>query len=244
VTVAEHAISIGRTVVPFRVRRSKARSQVSLVVEAGREGVLVVAPAGTTRAQLEGILRSRAAWLLGKLRHVAGAEERTTKREFVSGESFTYLGRSFRLRVRSGEEQKARLDSGWLEVRVPRGLRAADRRRAVRGAVVRWFRERAAARLPRRLPRFTEKLGVESPPVLLREQARRWGSCTAKGEVRLNWRILQAPMALVDYVVAHEAVHLKHRNHTAQFWAELAKLMPDADVRRFELARRGAAWVW
>jgi predicted metal-dependent hydrolase len=244
VTVARHEIAIGRTVVPFRVKRSKARKQVSLVVEAGRAGVLVLAPMKTPRSQLEAILRSRAPWILAKLREVARAAEVRPEREFVSGESFTYLGRSFRLAVRRGDEPGARLHGGWLEVRVRRGLRPAERRRSVRAAVTGWFRTRAAARLASRLERFTEKLGMDAPPVLLREQARRWGSCAPTGEVRLNWRIVQAPMALVDYVVAHEAVHLKHRNHTPAFWAELARLLPDADIRRAELARRGAAWVW
>lgn len=239
-----YEIVVGRTSVPFRVRRSKARKQVSLVIEGGRAEVLVLAPRGTPRGKLDAILRSRAAWILGKLREVARATEATPAREFVSGESFTYLGRSFRLAVRNGGPRGARLEKGWLEVRVPAGVNGAAKRKAVRAAVVAWFRARASARLQSRLVRYSEKVGVAAPKVILREQAKRWGSCTPSGDVRLNWRIVQAPMVLVDYVVAHEAVHLKHRNHTPQFWAELAKLLPDADLRRAELARRGAAWVW
>ena len=78
----------------------------------------------------------------------------------------------------------------------------------------------------------------------LRDQASRWGSCNEKGDVRLNWRIVQAPMVLVDYVAAHEAVHLKHRNHTRAYWAELARLVSDVERCRAELRRCGREYVW
>ena len=98
--------------------------------------------------------------------------------------------------------------------------------------------------MPERLERFAEKLGLPAPRLLLRDQASRWGSCNEKGEVRLNWRIVQAPMVLVDYVAAHEAAHLVHRNHTRAYWAELARLVSDVEGCRAELRRRGGAYVW
>jgi predicted metal-dependent hydrolase len=88
------------------------------------------------------------------------------------------------------------------------------------------------------------KLDVPAPRLLLRDQARRWGSCNEKGEVRINWRVIQAPMVLVDYVVAHEAVHLRHRNHTRTYWAELERLVGNADGFRAELRRRGPDMLW
>lgn len=244
--MAERAkVQYGLTTIPLEVRRSRLRKQVSLVVEAGRKGVLVLAPTGTPVARLIALVRSRAAWAVKKLREVEKADAPVHAREFVSGESFTYLGRSFRLRVLEGpEDLPARLQAGWLAVTVERGRAPAARRRAVRLAVVAWYRARASARLPGRLERFTRKLGMATPPVLLRDQARRWGSCNEKGEVRLNWRVVQAPMALVDYVVAHEAVHLLHTNHTLAYWHELRRVLPDADEQRRELRRRGAGYLW
>ena len=88
------------------------------------------------------------------------------------------------------------------------------------------------------------RLERPQPRILLRDQARRWGSCTSKAELLLNWRIVQAPIRLVDYVVAHEAVHLVHRNHTRSFWNTLAKLVPEADTRRAELRGRGPSFLW
>ncbi len=239
------SVQYGRTTIPFQVRRSAARSQVSLVVQAGQKGVLVYAPKGTTLERLAALLRQRGAWAVAKLRQVEFADRPDRPREFVSGEGFTYLGRSFRLGIHAVRDPKpARMERGWLEVEVPRGKGEGGRRRAARAAVVAWFKERAAARLPERLERFTKKLGLPAPRLLLRDQASRWGSCNEKGEVRLNWRVVQAPMVLVDYVAAHEAVHLVHKNHTRAYWAELARLVSDVEGCRAELRRRGGAYVW
>lgn len=243
--VERSSVRFGGTTIPFQVRRSGARTQVSLIVQAGQKDVIVRSPRGTPLERLAAVVRQRGPWVLAKLRQVERADQPAQPKEFVSGESFTYLGRSFRLNVRvASAPRPARLERGWLEVEISRGLKGSGRRRTVRAAVVEWFRGRAMARLPERLERFTSRLDLPAPRLLLRDQAGRWGSCNEKGEVRLNWRIVQAPMVLVDYVAAHEAVHLIHKNHTKAYWAELAKLLPDAEGRRTELARRGAAWVW
>lgn len=238
-------VQYGRTVIPFEVRRSANRSQVSLVIQAGQRGILVYAPEDAPLDWLAAVVRQRGAWAVAKLRQVEVAERPGQPKEFVSGEGFTYLGRSFRLAVHAAKRpQRARMDRGWLVVEVPADKGERTRRGAARAAVVAWFRERAAARLPERLERFTTKLGLPAPRVLLRDQARRWGSCNEKGEVRFNWRIVQAPMLLVDYVAAHEAVHLIHKDHTRAYWAELARLVLDVDRRRAELRRRGGGYVW
>jgi predicted metal-dependent hydrolase len=240
-------VRFGTATIPFEVRRSEKRREVSLVVQPGRTGVLVLAPAGAPMDRLAAVVAQRGSWVLAKLRLVDLADAPARSREFVSGEGFTYLGRSFRLAVeviRGADVVPARLERGWLEVPVRRELSASARRRAVRAAIIAWFRARAAARLPERLERFTTKLALPAPRLLLRDQSRRWGSCNESGEVRINWRIVQAPMLLVDYVVAHEAVHLKHRNHTRAYWMELGRLVPDMDRCRAELRERGGEYLW
>lgn len=237
-------VQYGHTRIRFRVQRSPRRKQVSLVVERSHRRLLVLAPVDVEVARLRALVRQRGAWVLAKLRHVRDAEVPATAHEFVSGEGFSYLGRSFRLRVReAAAPEPARLDGAWLVVTV-RHLGLAARRQAVRAAVIAWFKARAAERLPERLTRFVARLERSQPRLLLRDQARRWGSCSSNAELRLNWRIVQAPMRLVDYVVAHEAVHLVHRNHTAAYWSALAKLIPEVDARRAELRLRGSALVW
>ena len=86
-----------------------------------------------------------------------------------------------------------------------------------------------------RVALFAGRLGDASPTVLIRDQAKRWGSCSRKGELRFNWRVILAPLPLVDYVVAHEVCHLKLKNHSAAFWRLLRRLLPDYERRRERL---------
>ena len=96
-------------------------------------------------------------------------------------------------------------------------------------------------RLRERVVLLARCMGVKEPKVILAAQQKRWESCTAGGVVRLNWRIVQAPLSLIDYVVAHELVHLRHHEHSPAFWRALAVVMPEYEVRRQALREVGAA---
>jgi hypothetical protein len=102
----------------------------------------------------------------------------------------------------------------------------------VREQLVGWYRAHANQRLPERVSEWAPKLALEPRDVLIRDQRKRWGSADSKGNVRLNWRIVQAPKRLVDYVVVHELVHLRCPDHTRAFWAAVGEVMGDYEVRR------------
>ncbi|OZA12541.1 MAG: hypothetical protein B7X94_03715 [Hydrogenophilales bacterium 17-62-8] len=103
-----------------------------------------------------------------------------------------------------------------------------------------WLQARAARLLAWRLKRLARKLGRVPSRFALSNAQTQWGSCTRRGHVRLNWRLVQAPLAIIDYVAAHELAHLVHLDHSPRFWAQVAVLCPDALTRRAELRRMGA----
>ena len=152
-----------------------------------------------------------------------------------------YLGRHYRLKVHPGEAGEAKLRGGWLHVPAPTG---GGQRDHVRAALVSWLRSHAAERLPERVQRWRSKAGVDMPRVVLSDQKRRWGSCDRSGTIRLNWRIIQAPMRLVDYVVVHELVHLRHRGHGREYWQAVGQILPDYERRREDLRERGVGLAW
>jgi hypothetical protein len=143
------------------------------------------------------------------------------------------------LRIVMGAVTKVALTGGRLVVAAPVSSAAAVRR-----AVVTWYRHHAAERLLERAAIWAKKMGVPLPLVLIRDQRRRWGSCDPKDNLRFNWRIVQAPMRLVEYVVAHELVHLGHRKHTTAFWAALGRVMPDYEARRERLCQVRRRFEW
>lgn len=236
-------IQFGTTRIPFVIRRSDRRATVALAIDDGR--LVVTAPTRATVDRLNAVVRGKALWVKQNLR-TAGTETAPSPREFVSGETHRYLGRQYRLRVVPGApDLEVKMDKGWLVVPVPR-VQEPEKSRFVRGALVQWYRSHAEDRLPERVAVWTKRFGITTPTVLIREQQRRWGSCNQAGEVRLNWRVIQAPWSLVDYVIAHELVHAVRGDdgHSAGFWAQLGRVMPDYDARRDTLRLLGPALEW
>jgi hypothetical protein len=93
--------------------------------------------------------------------------------------------------------------------------------------------------VPDRLAEVCQRARVDKPSIIICEQRKRWGSCDARGTLRINWRIVQAPIPLIEYVLAHELVHLAHRSHGPQFWATRGRMMPDYEERRRRLREMG-----
>jgi predicted metal-dependent hydrolase len=137
-----------------------------------------------------------------------------------------------------------RLEGGWLNVPIPRDVPPKLRPRIVRSALIAWYRHQARKRLRERAAAWAEKLGVPLSKVILAAQRKRWGSASASGEIRLNWRIIQASTSLVDYVVVHELVHLLHPDHTPAFWTALGRVVPDYEARKAKLRNLGPQMDW
>jgi predicted metal-dependent hydrolase len=242
----EHSeVQFGNTRIPFLIRRSERRGTVALAVESpGR--LVVTAPAETTIDRLNDVVRTKAPWVVQRLRRVRDRPVPSSPREFVSGETFRYLGRQYRLHVERGIRPDAvKMDRGWIIVGVA-ASHEPERIAAVRGALAGWYRAHAEAWLPERVEVWSRKFQIASPTVLVRDQRRRWGSCNRAGELRLNWRIIQSPMSLVDYVVAHELGHVVRGDdgHSPEFWALLGRVMPDYDARRDALRALGPSLEW
>jgi len=234
--VTEAAVATyGRTKIPYRIARGRRRVSVAVVVDPV-EGVILRAPLDLEHGTLDMLVRRKGAWIVQQLRSFEDLLPAPAEREFVSGESFWYLGRQLRFRVEVGEPEVV-LDAGRLLVRV---AERAD----VRGALKAWYRPRAALYLPGRVRHWAEKLEIAVPPLLIREPRKRWGSCDSAGNVRINWRVIQVAPRLIDYVVAHELVHLEHRRHDAEFWSRLGTVMPDAEAQRAKLRRAGVRVAW
>lgn len=232
----EHSeVHFGTTRIAYEVRRGKREKTVAIAVEP--DGAVVLrAPPGTPIDALDSIVQRKAAWIVERLKKTSDLPPPLTDRQFVSGETFLYLGRQYRLKVKPGPPA-VRLEHGHLVAHAPH-------QSAVRDALVTWYRAHAAERLPEIVAEWAPVVGVDVPNVLIREPRKRWGSCDERGVLRFNWRIIQAPRRLVEYVVVHELVHLVHREHSREYWARLGQAMPDYERRRQGLRAVGHRMVW
>lgn len=239
------SIRFGSTPVHYGIRRSARRKTVTVAVDP-EDGVLLTAPADVAVTKLDAVVRARAPWILERLRWVDQPEDVAPAREFVSGESFYYLGRTYRLRVATAAgEPVCRMEAGFLVVSPAASDDPAQRAASVRPLLEEWFRLRAVERIPERVAAWRDRVEVSDVgEVLVRAQQKRWASCDARGTLRFNWRLIGAPMRLVDYVVAHELVHLLHADHTPQFWSALGRAMSDYEDRREALRLLGPRLEW
>ncbi len=242
------AVAFGDSRIAYSILRSARRHKTVEITVARRGEVVVAAPLRTSVERIEAIVKRRAAWIL---RH-GGLAERgpggrgpgkpgLAERRFVSGESLPYLGRRVRLFVRETPEDgvDVRFHHWQFEVRLSRALPPHERSAAVEAAFTRWYRQRATELVAGRVERFAPLLGATPSRVLVRDQRRRWGSCSPDGVLRFNWRVVMAPPALLDYVVIHELAHLRLRAHGPRYWALVATAAPDYRERRQRLKSLG-----
>jgi len=234
-------VIFGTSTIDYRGERSDRRKTVTVAVDPA-EGVILKAPTDVSGQRLDDVVTTKGPWILQRIMEYRELGPPPPPREYVSGESYLYLGRHYRLKVqRVGSREKPRtaLRGAFLVVEVARELKGEERKETVRGALTSWFRRQAGRRLPERVAIYAARADLECPPVLIRSQQKRWGSCSNKGELRFNCRIVMAPMSLVDYVVAHETCHLDVRDHSSAFWKLLGSILPNYEERRARLRIEG-----
>ncbi|MCU4974863.1 M48 family metallopeptidase [Halobacteria archaeon AArc-m2/3/4] len=232
---------IGQTVVPYEIDWSQDRETIGLSLDQSLE-LTVRAPMTATIDEVETVLESRREWLLEKLYGLKEQMEPPYPKEFMSGEKLPYRGREYHLNVIKDDVTEPRLsfDGDEFTLRVHRFDAPDDHVsiRRKRQAVVDWYLRRAKDDLPTRSPRFESKLGLEDVPVDVRELEGRWGEYE-NGTVRLNWRLILAPVRIQDYVLVHELAHAVHDDHSDSFWNTVGTLIPDYEDRREWLRLNG-----
>ncbi len=219
----------------FEVRRSARRKTLGLTVD--RAGELVVhAPEAADEQQLRLWIGKKLLWVHKKLAEKEELRPRRRPLEFVTGESIFYLGQSYRLRIVDDQEQPLTFDGEWFI------LRRADQIAAT-AQFRKWFIQSGSDWLAGRVKVLLPKIGGVEAAVDVRDLGYRWGSCGKQGVLHFNWRVLQLPVHLADYVVAHELVHRIEHNHTPRFWKTLEHAMPDCRTRESELEREWHCYV-
>lgn len=204
------------------------------------EGVVsIVVPAGLDRERIIQMLADKRQWIKNKI-YLHQDAMPVSNKEYVSGESFTYLGRNYRLKVNSGHFTPVKLVQGRLVVTVPHGTELPH---MIRNALIRWYKHHAELKLQEKTKRYAAIIGVEPAGVGIKSFKSRWGSCSTKGKIDFNWRIIMAPNRMVDYVVVHELCHLKQHDHSPKFWKDVERVLPDYAESKAWLKKHAAHFV-
>ena len=219
-------LPMGEGHVDYVLVRRRGRRGVGLKVD--ENGLTVSAGLTMPLPLVESLVRESEGWIVRKV--AEWSARRVPPIAWVGGTRLPYLGSDLELALATGPRSRAMERDGVLHVVTRDG--SPD---AVRRTVVAWYKAAARDLLVPRVAALAARAGISAPKTLLSSAMARWGSCNSRREVRLAWRLVKAPPELVDYVICHELAHLRHMNHSAAFWAEVARQCPDFRALRARL---------
>lgn len=228
----EHSVRFGSRTIRFTLKQS-SRKTLGISVNPDMT-VTVTAPEGKDMEAIRKVVKKRAPWILRQQRFFEKARPVVTPRQYVSGETWRYLGRQYRLKILQGRPEGVKLKSGYLTVHV----RDRDDVRRIKTLTEAWYREKALNYFTVKVDFCYEKLRkyeIRRPVFRIRKMKTRWGSCTKGGVVLLNPELIKVPSHCVEYVIMHEMCHLKHHDHGAGFYGLLSRVMPDWEGRKGRL---------
>ena len=207
---------------PVEVIRTDRKRSASIYLE--DKFVRVRVPKSLSERRIRELVTRRTPWIKKKIKEVLDRPPIKPK-EYVSGETFPYLGRNYRLKVTRGKENSIKLKGGYLIATTVAKDKSPEK--TIRSMLVSWYCQHAETRLGEKTDRLARIVGVSPTSIKVRDYKSRWGSCSASGDISYNWKIILTPHRIVDYVVVHELCHLLEHNHSRQYWKHVERYVPD-----------------
>lgn len=205
--------------VNIKIEKTNRKKTLSIFIE--RDGsVRVLAPITTSKKIIEAAIKAKEFQIFTKLAKWKELNQGKVNRNFVNGQSFLYLGRNYRLSIVKGQTATLMIKGGFFlinKVNVNNAEKVFED----------FYRERAVQKINERIKLIQEKFRLKPSSVKIMDLKNRWASCSSKNRLNFHWKCVMAPVPVLDYIITHEMVHLKYPNHSAEFWNELDKKMPN-----------------
>ncbi len=207
--------------ISYIIKRSSRAKYVRLEVNS-ETGLTVVIPKSYNLDRIPDLLREKGRWVLSKLAKYSQARSSMAEKELKSGDTVPYLGQDLEVVTQQmqGSADTVKLDRDKLIV----GIRANSGRLHL--ALESWYRMQAGKFIREKVDKVSADLGLRYNRLIIRGQKTRWGSCSQKGNLSFNWKLMMVPESVIDYVIIHEIAHLKEMNHTKNFWQLVAQHCP------------------
>lgn len=200
-----------------KIIRSK-RKTIELEVK-GDACLIVRAPYRVTDEAIKRFVTEKKRWIEQKQKLAIEKNLQRPKRAFINGEDFLYLGEAYKLKIVDKLTQPLVFKNGFMLSK-----RYVDNASAV---FIKWYREEAQRKITERVALCSAMAGLRYRRINITSAQHRWGSCGQYGSLNFSWRLIMAPLKVIDYVVVHEVAHLAEKNHSKRFWGKVAILCPD-----------------
>ncbi len=208
--------------------RAKRRT-IALIIE--RDGSLTVrAPMRAPQILIHQFIREKADWIT-RAREKIKSIVIIPAKQYVDGETFLFLGSSFNLKLVKPQRPSLQFDNGFTlsHTAQPKGELTFTN----------WYKKQAHEIISKRVNHYAQKYNFTPKHVKITSAKTRWGSCSSNGSLNFTWRLVMAPLDVIDYVVVHELAHLRVKNHSSKFWNEVADIYPDYKKQRKWLREYG-----
>jgi predicted metal-dependent hydrolase len=224
-----HTITLNNRSIPYTVTYSANRRRTIGLRIQGANGVLVMAPMGTSMTTIKTILVKKSSWI------IKGFEDRG-KAQAANDTTLWYLGRVYPLKILVGEPPYGVLLNGdAVTVHLKENLDQPSASMRIRRYIHEWYKIKAMAYIPKRLEALAIQHGLPYQNLIITNTKSQWGSCDSHNTIRISWRVMAADVASIDYVLIHELTHTVHKNHSPAFWQVVAHIMPDYQAHRHQL---------
>ncbi len=212
-----------------KIIRSK-RKTVALIVTSDAE-LIIRAPIKTPLQYLKDLVNKKTQWIRAKLNEIQKNPKLRTK-EFINGESFLYLGEVYKLIIVNNAKEDIKIKDNYIIISASIAMNVKD-------VLIKWYKAEAKKKIKERCDIYSKITGYRPNSVKITNAQKRWGSCSSKGTINFSWRLIMATEDVIDYVIVHELVHLKQRDHSRLFWNKVKDTLPDYKIRQKWLKDNG-----
>lgn len=212
----------------IKIIRSKRRSVALIVTQ--NEGLVVRAPIKASANYIDSLIRKNFEWINRKIQEIKSKPQIIAKK-FVDGENFLYLGKNYQLKIIEDRGVALKFEEGFILNRLLR-YKAKD-------LFTSWYKKEAKKIISQRVRFYSQKTGLKYKKIRITNANSRWGSCSAKNNLNFTWRLIMAPLSIIDYVIVHELSHIEHKNHSDSFWKKVIEILPDYNSPKKWLKKNG-----
>ncbi len=206
------------------------RKSIALIIQPSGE-LLVRAPKRASKREINALIKKHAPWIEKKQAEARRNKETFVPHQFVEGEEFFFLGEKYTLGFVENLPKNLLLDGSFQ-------MKNSARKNAAQ-TFEKWYKKEARHIFTEQIEFYAQKYNFEYAKMKLSSAKRRWGSCNSNGNINLTWRLVMAPLEIIDYVIVHELCHLREANHSKNFWRQVGAILPDYKSRRKWLKENG-----